>query len=382
MIAAVPDEPLWDEADPLLADAAKTTAISPREPQAAPKPAEPTIAASNGQSGLKTPANVNGAVPAFQSIDEADRWMLAHPNDARALLQNYAAITGNPELAERTDLRFASIPTTRHIDPRRYGVGLAGVTSHMGELRAGELVAIGAREGHGKTSFAEKFALSNARDYKVLFATLEMTDQEIRDRILAKKLGYSLDRLEYEQAEGTSQYKAGLALVSSYDLLVWAPQKKEKRIESIVERAVDVSADLLLIDHARCLSGWRSGNAGGACDAIVEFMFDATRTTNITIVLLSQLNRDAAGRRPTNKNFQDTGFLEQKPDRCILLHRPFAGQNGKDDVCELIVSKNRKGPMFRAHTWWNGERMDYSSMDEYDENNAACCRKRKDRDED
>jgi hypothetical protein len=375
---ALDDDPLWNDADPILAGSQNSTALAPSFAPAASNGSASAIV-SNGHGAVLGPQN--GKVPVFQTGEEADRWMLAHPSEADALLRNYARVAGVPELAERHDLRFGSIPVTLDLDPRRYGIGLGGLTTHMGELRAGEFVVVGAREGNGKTAMAEKIALANCRDFKVLFTTLEQTAEEIRDRLLAKKLGYSLDRLSYERGEGSERYKAALALVSSFDLLIWQPLEKEHHVEALVQRAVDVSADLMVIDHARCIGGWRSGNHGGACDKIVNTLFKATRETAITIVLLAQLNRDAAGRRPTNRHFQDTGFLEQKPDRCILLHRPFAGQEGKDDVCEFIVSKNRKGPMFRAHTWWSGELMNYSSMDEIDEQHVRCCRKKK-KDED
>lgn len=381
MALAYEPGPLWDEDDPLLSDApgsASKSAVLSRSFE--PAASDAKIRADGH------PATTNGHTASTGSespwtLAETDALIRQDPDEAARLLRGYHLSLGNGSDVAREDLRFGSIPATIDRDTRRYGIGLGGLTAHMGELRAAEFIVLGAREGHGKTAWAEKLVLANARDYKVLFATLEMTDQEIRDRILAKKLNYSMDRLSYERLEQTGNYKAALAVVSSYDLLIWQPAEKEQHVEAIIQRGVDVSADLLVIDHARCIGGWRSGNFGGSCDKIVNTLFKATRETSMTIVLLAQLNRDAAGRRPTNKHFQDTGFLEQKPDRCILLHRPFAGQESKDSVCEFIVSKNRKGPMFRAHTWWNGELMQYSSMDELDESNAPCCRKRGNEDE-
>jgi replicative DNA helicase len=303
-------------------------------------------------------------------IEDTEAWMLQHPTEANALLNVAHGFMGETD-ADRTDIRFGTIPTTRHLDPRRYGTGLAGITTHMGELRPGELVVVGAREGHGKSAWAEMMALSNARDHKVLYATLEMTPEEVRDRMLAKKLGWSLDRLEYEQMENTELYQQGKMLVSSFDLLVWQPSKKERSLAGITKRAVDVSASLLFIDYSRRIAGWKPGDAAGEImDALSEFV----RSSFITTVLIAQLNRDAAGRRPTNANFQDSGKIEQAADRCILLHRPFLGQPAKDTVCEIVVSKNRQGPCFKQHSFWGGATMSFGSMDENDEAMVQCCK--------
>ena len=303
------------------------------------------------------------------------------PDTYARYLRGYHALLGDANEAGRDDIRIGSVPVTRNLDTRRYGIGLGGITSHMGELRPGEFLTLGAREGTGKTAAAEMIAVSNARDHKVLFCTLEMTREEIRDRMLGRKLNYPQERLAREREAKTPDYELAMKMLGNLDLLLWHPAKKERGVESILSRAVDTSAELLLIDHARCIDGWTSGNRNNACDKIVERLFEFARETSITTILLSQLNRDGAGRRPTNKYFQDTGFLEQKPDRCILLHRPFLGQPGRDDIAEVIVSKNRQGPCFRGHAYWHGETMRFSSMDEMDEKSAPCCVKRKDREE-
>lgn len=344
------DDPLFGDGDPLGGDAPPASINGHYSGKAAWKASE----------GLR--------------IEDTDAWMLEHPSEARAILEGVDTMLGKRGEGERADIRFGTIPETRFLDPRRYGVGLAAITAHMGELRPGELVVVGAREGHGKTAIGEKMGLANAQDHKTLFVTLEMTPEEIRNRMLAKKLNCSLDQLEREQGEATGRYKAARSLVSSYDLLVWQPAKKERRIEAITQRAVDTSTAVLIIDYTRRIGGWKPGDTAGE---IMDYLSEFVRASSITTILLAQLNRDAAGRRPSNAHFQDTGKLEQAADRCILLHRPFLGQPAKDDIVEITVSKNRQGPCFRAHAFWHGPTMNFSSMDELDEQNAACCRGKK-----
>jgi replicative DNA helicase len=174
--------------------------------------------------------------------------------------------------------------------------------------------------------------------------------------------------------ENTELYQQGRMLVGSFDLLVWQPSKKERSVSSIMQRAVDVSASMLFIDYTRRIGGWKPGDAAGE---IMDTLSEFVRTTSITTVLLAQLNREAAGRKPTNANFQDSGKIEQAADRCILLHRPFLGQPAKDTVCEIVVSKNRQGPCFKQHSFWGGATMSFSSMDEHDEAMVQCCKRKR-----
>ena len=309
--------------------------------------------------------------PPNRTEDEIDRFILEQPEEAQRMLDGYSLLSGKGAKAEREDLRFGSIPTTRHLDQRRYVLGIDNITMHMGPLRAGELVVVGSREGNGKTAFAERLAMANARDHKVLFATLEMTREEIRDRMVAKKLGIGLNAVAAEQTENSQRYRDARMLIAGYDLLVWHPSNGDRRVEAITKRAVDTSADLLVIDYTRKIAGWEPGKEAGR---IMDFLGQFVRESNITTVLLAQLNRAAAQVRPHNAFFQDTGKLEQAADRCLLLYRPFLGQPTKDTIAEVIVSKNRQGPAFRAHTHWRGETMDFYEMDDLDQENAPCCR--------
>jgi KaiC/GvpD/RAD55 family RecA-like ATPase len=344
---------------------------------------EPLFPDGNPLVALEAPAKGYSGKAAWKAteglrIEDTDAWMLRNPTAAQEILKGARMVTGDQEIG-KSDIRFGAIPITRHLDPRRYGTGLAAVTAHMGEIRPGELVVVGAREGHGKSAWAEMMALSNARDFKVLYVTLEMTPEEVRDRMLAKKLACSLEQLEREQREQSGRYKAATALIGSFDLLVWQPEKKDRSIGGIMKRAVDVSAAMLFIDYTRRIGGWKPGDtAGEIMDTLSEFV----RSSSITTVLLAQLNRDAAGRKPTNANFQDSGKIEQAADRCILLHRPFLGQPAQDNVCEIVVSKNRQGPCFKAHSFWNGATMSFASMDERDEMMVQCCKKKRKGDDD
>jgi replicative DNA helicase len=82
------------------------------------------------------------------------------------------------------------------------------------------------------------------------------------------------------------------------------------------------------------------------------------RELHIPIVVLCQLNRDAAhGETPTLANLRDSGSIEQDADLVLLLHREQGKKNKKGDKEEeklvysdkiptdLILAKQRNGPI-------------------------------------
>lgn len=319
------------------------------------------------------PAARNGHATGGWDERAADRLIIEDTAEAERLLKSHAMLIGQNGTQPREDMRFGSVSQERPNDERRYVLGLAGITVHMGEIQPGELTLVGAREGMGKTAWAEMMAVTNSREHKVLYATLEMTREEIHDRILARKMGLPLSSYRNELRDNTQRYRDTRMLVASQQLYLWQPPPPERGVASITKRAENGSFDLLIIDYQRRIGGWQPGKE--ASD-IMDYLTDWVKATGIATVLCAQLNRDAAGHRPTNKFFQDTGKMEQVADRCILLHRPFLGKPAYDNIVEVIVSKNRQGACFRNHAHWHGATMSFASMDEYEEQRAPCCQKR------
>lgn len=322
----------------------------------------------------------NGGLPpeaANWSIADVDRWMLAHPLDAEATIQAFQRMARVPD--GRQDIGIAAIPTTAHLDVRRYSFGLPRITGRARPIRAGKLVIVGAKEGAGKTAWAETVALANAVEHRVLFATLEMTPEEIRDRMLVKLMRTPLDAMHSERADETLAYlEAYDELTRRRDLKIWRPKRdRDRSIEAVTARALDEQAALLIIDHSRELTGW---HAGKDAEQIMDYLGRFVRESSVTVFLLSQLRRRPSGQggtcRPVTEDFQDTSRVEQKADHCILIWRPFLGQ-GRDRIVEIILGKNRGGPCFRGHAHWDGPTMSYHDVTDEEEAAAECCRRDK-----
>jgi replicative DNA helicase len=73
------------------------------------------------------------------------------------------------------------------------------------------------------------------------------------------------------------------------------------------------------------------------------------REIKVPVLALSQLNRaveNREDRRPRLSDLRESGAIEQDADLVLMLHRPEVyDPNDQPGVAELILSKNRNGPI-------------------------------------
>lgn len=267
----------------------------------------------------------------------------------------------------------ANVPLPDTSDTRTYTFGIANIDRSMGVIRPREFVVIGARQGQGKTAFAETSALANSLVYIVMFASLEMQLEDIRDRMIGRLMRVDRESVARLRENDHPDYVKWRDAVEGRNLHFYHPTKKSERsLDAILEATRRVNADMLYIDYTRYIGGWRPGN--DAAD-IVDALSTYAKAERVAVVLLSQLGRDAQDKRPSANQLQDTGRLEQDADKLILLYRPHVGDRLQDNIAEIIVAKNRRGREFRAHVHWVGVYTGLLAMDMDEERVAAmnCC---------
>ena len=270
-------------------------------------------------------------------------------------------------------------------DERRYCLGIDSIDRRMGPLFPGNVTAIGARQGEGKTTLLLHAALENAKKYETLFATLEMTREEIRDKALAHIMGQSLDEVERARARGFSTYSDAVKELARLKLYIWEPRSSvplgaiDRSVKAIAEVAEAVKADIVFIDYTRMITGWRDGNPGGVCSDIIEELVEYAKYTRIHIFIASQLNRTAQNKRPSIEMLQDTGRIEQRAHKVLLLWQPFAEgpPTGLYRLCELILAKHRRGYPFRGHVGLIPHVGKFISLSLQEEQEAPCCAEKK-----
>jgi len=271
---------------------------------------------------------------------------------------------------EQHDLRLSAVTQSRPRDARRYSTGLINVDDAANMMQPGWLCVIGAREGQGKTALAERIAMANAYEHRVLFVSLDMREDTVRERFFSKSMQVGVDHYHHLAETNDPQYKFACKRIEDLDILLWRPRKGEKSIKQIIARAEAVTAAIVIIDYTRLIDGWDYGKR--AAD-IVDYLTDWTQDSGTATILLTQLRDEAVNRRPHNGHIQDTGQIAQRADRVTLIYRPYHGRGHKDTIAEILTTKNRGGPAVTNHVGWIGETKDFYAFDAEEEANAKCC---------
>lgn len=232
-----------------------------------------------------------------------------------------------------------------------------------GGLRPGHLTVIGARPGVGKSLVATMLAgyAAAQRDGGVYFASVEMSADELTDRIAAARAGVNLRDLTNRTLDAEA---AGALAEKVAGMRDW-PLDLDDRVTTIadIRRGARTSARrhgrlrLVIVDYLQLLDA-KSSNARASRQELVSELSRSlkllAREHQVPVVMLAQLNRSAAQRtdkQPVLTDLRESGSVEQDGDEVILLHRD---ENDPDlaGQIRLILAKNRHGPTGSVQLRW------------------------------
>jgi replicative DNA helicase len=286
------------------------------------------------------------------------------------------------ELAREEIDRALNITTRSHIDNWANHIDRAATRWHTpvtdatptgwwelddmlsgGGLRPGHLTVVGARPGVGKSLVATMLAgyTAAARNGGIYFASVEMSADELTDRIAAAKAGVNLKSLTDRTLTADDSANLKTALEGIRD---W-PLDLDDHVTSIadIRRGARTCARrhghlrLVLVDYLQLLdtkSTNRNANRAELVGELSRGLKLLARQHNVPVVMLAQLNREGAKRtdkQPVLTDLRESGSVEQDGDEVILLHRDdndpdLAGQ------IRLILAKNRHGPTGHVQLRW------------------------------
>jgi replicative DNA helicase len=225
------------------------------------------------------------------------------------------------------------------------------------KLRPSQLVVIGARPGMGKSVFMINLALHVGvkLGQPVLFASLEMSEDELMTRVVAHMAGVSLHTLQQRRltdddlvriAKRTAELNATehLILDDNPNLTIAGLRAKLAAM-----RRSGHPAALVCVDYLQLMtSPRRSDNRQQEVSEISRSLKLLAKDFEVPIVVGSQLNRgpeQRANKRPTKADLRESGALEQDADVVILLHREdaYEPESPRAGEIDLVVDKHRQG---------------------------------------
>jgi replicative DNA helicase len=251
--------------------------------------------------------------------------------------------------------------------------GLSSLDLHTRGLQNGNLVILGGRPGHGKSTLGVQIALEAARHVPVAFFSIEMSQQEQMFRILATLAKVDGHRLQCGQLRSNEYAPVSHALEDCHHRKFWHDDTGSISALQIRSRARRLKArhglGLIVVDYLQLLNHPKADSREERVAATGRLLKQIARELDVPLMALSQLARkeDRAGeRRPQLSDLRESGALEQDADVVLLLHRPTPQSNGvvtETPPVELILAKQRNGPTASIDLAWLSEQYRFAELE-------------------
>ncbi len=289
--------------------------------------------------------------------------------ESRAVLEN-----AQKHIFELTDAnQTATFKTPKDIIPRAIEAieklyhtrdAFTGIPSGLIELdqmtsgfQKSELIIIGARPSVGKTALALTMAAHTAIKEKIptAFFSLEMSDMQLMQRLISSESKIPSEKIRTGLLKMSDFQSIQDAAGHIYDAplyIVDMPNMKLLDLRAMARRLrAQFSVEIIFIDYLTLITSENSLIPRHEQIAeISRSLKSLARELNIPVVALSQVRRDAEGKKPMLADLRESGSIEQDADVVMFLHRERAASSKDGDKdqaidTELIVAKQRNGPI-------------------------------------
>ncbi len=246
-------------------------------------------------------------------------------------------------------------------------------------LQRSDLIILAARPAMGKTALVLNMAQNVAVHEKqtVLFFSLEMSKDQLVDRMLASESGVDAWNIRTGNLSDDDFEKLGQAMGALSEAPIFIDDTPgitvlEMRTKARRE-AQKNPLGLIVIDYLQLMSG-RKGAGGGDFNRVQEVSEISrglkliARELNVPVVALSQLSRSVESRSPQIPQLADlreSGSIEQDADIVAFLYREdyYNPETDRQHITDLILAKHRNGPTGRIELYFHPEKLKFISLE-------------------
>lgn len=270
----------------------------------------------------------------------------------------------------REFLRESVTEMQRRVDASEELTGIPTSLPTLDKLLCGwqptDLIVIAARPSVGKTAFALQSAGAAARAGKhVLFFSLEMSGVQLTDRLQAHFAEVNASGIRRPKLFNDADFRR---LFEAEAEIAQLPMDIDDTagltVEAIGARARQAHAanqlDLIVIDYLTQITPPKANTTAEALQIVTRALKGLAKELSVPVILLSQLNREGEGHRPTLKTLRDSGAIEQDADVVIFLHRP---DPSKREQVIAILEKQRNGETGDIHLNAKMEHMRFAEIE-------------------
>ena len=252
--------------------------------------------------------------------------------------------------------------------------GFIDLNHALNGFQPSELLLIGARPSVGKTSLLLNFVTSVAikDNLPVAFFSLEMSREQLVMRMLSMQSTVSQSALrrgdlrdeDFERINAAMQQLAPAPIYID-DTPAITPAEMLSKCRRL---KMQHGLGLVMIDYLQLMSGnTRTDNRVAEVSEISRCLKQLARELNVPVLAASQLSRAPdqrkEGHRPMLSDLRESGSIEQDADVVMFLYRDsLYNKEAPINVAELIIAKQRNGPIGTVFMHWQPELTRFSNL--------------------
>jgi replicative DNA helicase len=241
----------------------------------------------------------------------------------------------------------------------------------------GDMLVVAGRPSMGKTAFAinvvEYAAIHSEKKIPTLIFSLEMGKEQLVQRLLCSLSKVDAGRLRTGHLGDSDWPKltTGAGLLSEAPIYiddtpgisVLELRAKARRLKA------EKNLGLIVIDYIQLMQGNNSENRQQEISEISRSLKALAKELGVPVIALSQLNRSLESRtdkRPMMSDLRESGAIEQDADVIMFVYREAVYcedcrsrektcDKGHDKDAEVVIGKQRNGPIGTVHLTFRGE---------------------------
>ena len=234
-------------------------------------------------------------------------------------------------------------------------------------LQPSDLLIIAGRPGQGKTGFLLSIAKNAALTHKkkVAMFSLEMSNEQVVQRLIAQETGIDSQRLRNGQLQEHEWPLFTHAIEVFSDTHIYlddTPAITPLQLRTKCRRLhMEFGIDLIIIDYLQLMGGdTRNDNRVQEVSHISRSLKVLARELNVPVLTAAQLSRAVEQRtdkRPVLSDLRESGSLEQDADIVMFIYRPdeYEKDSDKQNITKIMVAKHRNGPVGEIDLVFRGE---------------------------
>lgn len=325
------------------------------------------------EMGYSDPENID------ETLDQAEKKVYGVTNATAT--QKFKTI-GN-SLTEAWE-RFEYLSANQN-EKRGVPTGFHALDNILAGFQKSDLIILAARPSMGKTTFALDLARNAAllHSASVGIFSLEMSDQQLVDRMLAAEAGVDSWKLRTGKLSTDQEFEAvqsAMAKLSDAPIHIDdQPGTNILKMRSSARRLKNEHGlDLLIVDYLQLMNP----TSAKASDSLVQQVTEISRSLkllarelDVPVLALSQLSRavEQRGGKPRLSDLRDSGSIEQDADVVMFIHREdkINKESERPNIAEIMVEKHRNGPVGAAELYFDGQHVRFLNLDTHHASNAA-----------